>query len=64
MYGWAATAEECLSKAQKYLALAENTSNEKQRQEYLQLAQALTEFAAELDTQPKSAANTDSIAQR
>jgi hypothetical protein len=44
------TAEECLSKAQECLALAEDTQNDDLRDDYLRLAKALTEFAAALDS--------------
>jgi hypothetical protein len=43
------TVEECLLKAQEYLALAESTPDAMLRTEYLALAKELTELAATLD---------------
>jgi hypothetical protein len=57
------TAEECLSKAQECLAFAEDTSNDELRQDYLRLAQALTEFAAALEMRPKIPRTNRSTAQ-
>jgi hypothetical protein len=57
------TPEACLSKAQECLAMAEDTSNDELRQDYLRLAQALTEFAAALEMQPKLPRTSGSPAQ-
>jgi hypothetical protein len=50
------TAEECLSKAQEYVSLAEGTSDASLRNQYLLLAKELTELAALLDAEPKGTA--------
>jgi hypothetical protein len=43
------TVEECLSKAQEYLALAENAVDAMLRSQYLLRAKEMTELAAILD---------------
>ena len=43
------TTEDCLSMAQEYIRLAQNTENETLRSQYLLPAKELTEIAALLD---------------
>jgi hypothetical protein len=47
------SAEECLSKAQEYISLAEDSSDGRLRAQYLLIAKELTELAALLDAEPK-----------
>ena len=50
------SAEECLSKAQEYISLAQGTSDDTLRKQYLLIAKELTELAALLDAEAKGTA--------